>query len=153
MNLNKVMLIGRLGKDPEMRHAGTVPVVSFPLATSETYKDKSGNKQENTEWHNIVIWRNLAETAERFLKKGKLVYIEGRLKTRNWEDKDGNKRYTTEIVADNFIILEKREDSEYGGQGGSREQYAPRESYASQEAGPASPATPESIPEDDDLPF
>lgn len=105
-SVNKVILIGNLGKDPEVRHLeGGVTKVSFPLATSETYKDKSGNKIEHTEWHNIIVWRGLAEVAEKYLKKGNSVYIEGKIKTRTWEDKDGNKRYSTEIIADDLTML------------------------------------------------
>ncbi len=105
-SVNKVILIGNLGKDPEVRHLeGGVTKVNFPLATSETYKDKSGNKIEHTEWHNIILWRGLAEVAEKYLKKGNPVFIEGKIKTRTWEDKDGNKRYSTEIIADNMTLL------------------------------------------------
>ena len=91
--LNKVMLIGNLGKDPEVRALESgVPVATFSLATSESYKDKEGNRQTATEWHNIVVWRGLAEVAEKYLKKGSQIYVEGKLKTRNWQDKDGNTR-------------------------------------------------------------
>lgn len=111
-SLNKVTLIGRLGKDPEIqRFDENMMVAKFSIATSESYKDKTGNLIENTEWHNIVIWRKLAEIAEKFLKKGSMVYLEGKLRSRSWDDKDGTKRYTTEIVADNFIMLDKKSDS------------------------------------------
>lgn len=104
--INKVILLGNLGKDPEVRHLeGGATVANFPLATSENYKDKNGNKVEQTEWHNIVLWRSQAEFAEKFLKKGNTVLIEGKLRTRSWEDKDKNKRYTTEIVGDNISIV------------------------------------------------
>jgi single-strand DNA-binding protein len=113
--INKVILVGHLGKDPELRHLdGGVKVASFPLATSETY-NKDGKKVEQTEWHNIVMWRGLADIAEKFLVKGKLVYIEGKLRTRSWDDKDGNKRYQTEIVADNFTMLGRKSDNEPNG--------------------------------------
>lgn len=113
--INKVILVGHLGKDPELRHLeGGVKVASFPLATSETYT-KDGKKVEQTEWHNIVMWRGLADIAEKFLVKGKLVYIEGKLRTRSWEDKEGHKRYQTEIVADNFTMLGRKSDNEPGG--------------------------------------
>ena len=93
--VNKVILVGNLGKDPEVRYLeGGVAVANFPLATTEVYKNRSGDKVESTEWHNIVLWRGLAEVAEKLLKKGMQVYIEGRLKTRNWEDKDGSKKRT-----------------------------------------------------------
>ena len=108
--INKVILIGNLGKDPEVRHLENgATVANFPLATTESYKNKEGQKVENTEWHNIVLWRGLADIAEKYLRKGQTVYIEGKLKTRSWEDKDGNKRYTTEIVADNMTMLGRKE--------------------------------------------
>ena len=111
--VNKVILIGNLGKDPEVRHLESGAVVAnFPIATSETYKDrKTGEKITQTEWHNIVIWRGLAEVAEKYLKNGNSVYIEGKLRTRSWDDKEGNKRYTTEIVADNMTMLGGKSDS------------------------------------------
>jgi single-strand DNA-binding protein len=110
--INKVILIGHLGKDPEMRYLeGGVSVTSFPLATSETY-NKDGQKVEQTEWHNIVMWRGLADVAGRFLQKGKLVYIEGKLRTRSFEDKEGIKKYTTEVVAENFTMLGRKSDFE-----------------------------------------
>ncbi|MGF7075245.1 single-stranded DNA-binding protein [Mucilaginibacter sp. R-33] len=108
--INKVILVGHLGKDPEVRNLeGGVSVTSFPLATSETF-NKDGRKVEQTEWHNIVMWRGLAEVAARFLSKGKLVYIEGKLRTRSFEDKEGIKKYTTEIVAENFTMLGRKSD-------------------------------------------
>ncbi len=114
--VNKVILVGNLGKDPEVRHLeGGAVVANFSLATSEVYKDKSGNKNEQTEWHNIVVWRGLAEVAEKYLKKGMTIYIEGKLRTRSWDDKEGHKRYITEIVGDTFTILSKREGSTISG--------------------------------------
>jgi single-strand DNA-binding protein len=108
--VNKVILIGRLGKDPETRaFEGNVKKTTFPLATSEFRKDKEGNKIETTEWHNIVCWRHLAETAEQFLTKGKLIYLEGKIRTRSWED-NGVKKYFTEIEAWNFIMLGYKEE-------------------------------------------
>ena len=110
--INKVILVGHLGKDPEQRYLeGGVSVVSFPLATSESF-NKDGRKIEQTEWHNIVMWRGLADVAAKFLQKGKLVYIEGKLRTRSFEDKDGIKRYTTEVVAENFTLLGRKTDFE-----------------------------------------
>ncbi|MBK0380257.1 single-stranded DNA-binding protein [Mucilaginibacter segetis] len=110
--INKVILVGHLGKDPEMRHLdGGVAVASFPLATSETF-NKDGRKVEQTEWHNIVMWRGLADVAAKFLQKGKLVYIEGKLRTRSFEDKEGIKKYTTEVVAENFTMLGRKTDFE-----------------------------------------
>jgi single-strand DNA-binding protein len=106
IGVNKVILIGNLGKDPEVRRldSGTA-VANFPLATTEVFKDKNGQKVEQTEWHNIVLWRGQAEFAEKNLKKGYTVYIEGKLRTRSWEDKDKNKRYATEVVADSISIV------------------------------------------------
>ncbi|RPI24216.1 MAG: single-stranded DNA-binding protein [Acidobacteria bacterium] len=110
--VNRVILVGRLGKDPEMRYtAGGAPVTNFSLATNETWKDQSGERQERTEWHNIVVWNKLAETCNQYLSKGKLVYIEGRLQTREWDDRDGNKRRTTEVVASDMKMLERRSDA------------------------------------------
>lgn len=109
--LNKVTLIGNLGKDPEIQtFEGGTTLAKFSLATSESYKDKEGNKQTETEWHSIITWRNLAEIAGKYLKKGDTIYLEGKIKTRSYEDKEGNKRYTTEIIADNFIMLNKPTD-------------------------------------------
>ncbi len=110
--INKVILVGHLGKDPEVRYLeGGVSVTSFPLATSETF-NKDGRKVEQTEWHNIVMWRGLADVAAKFLQKGKLVYIEGKLRTRSFEDKEGIKKYTTEVVAENFTLLGRKSDFE-----------------------------------------
>ena len=110
--INKVILVGHLGKDPEARQLeGGVSVVSFPLATSETF-NKDGRKVEQTEWHNIVMWRGLADVAAKLLQKGKLVYIEGKLRTRGFEDKEGVKKYTTEVVAENFTLLGRKNDFE-----------------------------------------
>lgn len=113
--VNRVMLIGNLGKDPEMQFLeGNIGVAKFSLATTETYKDRSGKLISQTEWHTIVLWRGLAELAQKYLHKGSLVYIEGRLKTRSWEDKDGNKKFATEVVGDNLIMLDKRSDISQG---------------------------------------
>lgn len=107
-----MILVGHLGKDPEVRHLDAgVTVASFPLATSENYT-KDGRKIEQTEWHQIVMWRGLADVAAKYLKKGKLVYIEGKLRTRNFEDKEGQKRYSTEVVAESFTMLGKKEESD-----------------------------------------
>ena len=108
--LNKVMLIGHLGKDPEVTNLESgVTVAKFSMATSESYKDKDGQRVDQTEWHNIVVWRKLAEIAEQYLKKGSLIFLEGKIRSRSWDDKDGNKKYMTEIVADNFTMLDKKE--------------------------------------------
>ena len=110
--VNKVILIGNLGKDPEVRYLENgVAVANFSLATTESYKNKEGEKVSQTEWHNIVLWRGLAEIAEKFLKKGSAVYIEGKIRSRKWEDKEGNTRYTTEILGDNLTMLGKKEDN------------------------------------------
>jgi single-strand DNA-binding protein len=106
-SLNKVMLIGNLGKDPELRYTNSgVAVATFSLATNETWKDQEGNVQERTEWHSVVAWRKLAEICGEWLKKGRRVYIEGKLRTREWEDKNGSKRKTTEVTADDMIMLD-----------------------------------------------
>ncbi len=112
--INKVILIGRLGSDPEVRYTPSgVAVANFSIATSEEWKDKdSGERRERTEWHRIVAWRRLGEICGEYLSKGKQVYIEGRLQTRDWEDRDGNKRYTTEIVASDVQFLGTRDSSE-----------------------------------------
>ncbi|HZH54077.1 MAG TPA: single-stranded DNA-binding protein [Sphingobacteriaceae bacterium] len=110
--VNKVILVGHLGKDPEVRYLeGNVTVASFPLATTETY-NKDGKRVEQTEWHNIVMWRGLADVAAKYLHKGRLVYIEGKLRTRNYEDKEGIRRYSTEVVVENFTLLGRRSDFE-----------------------------------------
>ena len=110
--LNKVMLIGNLGKDPDVQHLeGNIAVAKFPLATTETFKDRTGKLVSQTEWHNFVICRGLADLAQKFLHKSSLVYIEGRLRTRSWDDKDGHRKFATEVVGENLIMLEKRIDS------------------------------------------
>ncbi len=109
--VNRVMLIGNLGKDPDIQFLeGNIGVAKFSLATTETYKDRSGKLISQTEWHTVVLWRGLAELAQKYLHRGSLVYIEGRLKTRSWEDKDGNKKFATEVVGDNLIMLDKRNE-------------------------------------------
>ena len=106
------MLIGNLGKDPEVQVLeGNIAVAKFPLATTETFKDRSGKLVSQTEWHTVVLWRGLAELAQKYLHKSSLVYIEGRLRTRSWEDKEGNRKFATEVVGDNLIMLDKRADS------------------------------------------
>lgn len=104
--VNKVILVGNLGKDPEVRYLDSgVAVANFSLATTENYKNKQGERVSQTEWHNIVLWRGLAEVAEKYLKKGASIYVEGKIKTRKWEDKEGVTRYTTEILCDNMTML------------------------------------------------
>ena len=145
--VNKAILIGNLGKDPEVRHLenGTA-VANFSMATSESYKDRnSGERKTVTEWHNIVLWRGLAEIAEKYLKKGDQVYIEGKLRTRSWEDKDGNTRYTTEVVGDNMTML--------GSRGSSAEKDTEVVGSADAETAPANEEAISSDEETDDLPF
>jgi single-strand DNA-binding protein len=137
-SLNKVQLIGNLGKDPELKYTPSgVAVATFSIATSESWKDQEGNQQEKTEWHNIVAWRKLAEICGEYLKKGKKVYLEGKLQTRNYE-KDGIKRYVTEIVADQLIMLDGGGGAGKGNSGGTASESTPMASEA---------------PKDDDLPF
>ena len=153
--INKVILVGHLGRDPEMRYTQSeVAVCSFSLATSETYRDRnSGEKVTQTEWHNIILWRKLAETAGKYLRKGSQVYIEGKLRTRKWEDQNGATRYTTEVVTDTMQMLDKRESSS-----------APAPTAAAQPTQPSQPAQPaqsaqpapeasNQASEPDDLPF
>jgi single-strand DNA-binding protein len=120
--INKVILVGRLGKDPEIKSTpGGTTVAKFTLATDEKFTDKSGEKQERTEWHNIVAWARLAEICGQYLRKGSLVYIEGSIRTDSWEDKEsGQKRYRTEIVAREMKMLDRKRDSEEGGGYGAR---------------------------------
>lgn len=146
--VNKVILVGRLGKDPEVRHLESgAAVANFSVATSETYKDRNtGERKEITEWHNIVLWRGLAEVAEKYLNKGDMVYIEGKLRTRSWE-KDGVTRYTTEVVGDNMTMLSPKNSGQS------------QENYHSEPAGPSyNETTPDSGGTDagqnpDKLPF
>ena len=109
MSLNKVMLIGNVGKDPEVKFVGTDKVANFTLATTETWKDRNGEKKENTEWHNIVVWRNAADIVEQYVKRGSQIYVEGKLTTRKWKDQNGNDRYTTEIQAQTIQLLGKKD--------------------------------------------
>lgn len=110
MSVNKVILVGNVGRDPEIKHLDKgVAVANFSLATTENYISKNGDKVSTTEWHNIVLWRGLAEVAEKYVKKGSQLYIEGRIRTRSWDDKDGVKRYTTEIYGDTMQLLGRRE--------------------------------------------
>ena len=112
MSINKVILVGNVGKDPETRYLeGGTTVSKFPFATSEVYRNREGEKITSTEWHNIVLWRGLAEVAEKYVKKGSQLYIEGRIKTRSYTDKEGNTRYITEIIGDNMQMLGKKSDN------------------------------------------
>lgn len=114
--INKVILLGNLGKDPEVRYLeGGTAVANFTLATSENYKDKvTGEKKTITEWHNVVVWRGLAEIAEKYLKKGSQIYVEGKLRSRQWQDKDGINRYTTEIIGDTMQMIGRKDDNVSG---------------------------------------
>ena len=126
--VNKVILVGNLGKDPEVKYLeGGTPLAKFSLATTESFKDKSGEKKDQTEWHNIILWRGLAEVAEKYLRKGDAVYIEGKIRSRSYDDKDGIKRYTFEIVADNLTMLGKRREDSVN----NSHQQAPAASLAS----------------------
>ncbi len=111
MSVNKVILVGNVGKDPETRYLDeSTAITKFPMATSETYKNRAGERVSTTEWHNIVLWRGLAQVAEKYVKKGTQIYIEGRIKTRSYDDADGNKKYITEIVGDQMQLLGRRPD-------------------------------------------
>mgnify|MGYP002672363205 CR=1 FL=1 len=131
MSLNKVMLIGNVGKDPEVRYldgnnnpnSGSTKVATFTLATTERYRDRNGELRENTEWHNIVAWRNSADVAEKYIRKGTQVYIEGKLRTRSWTDQTGNKRYTTEVTVDNLQLLGRKSDNPGAQDGGQAQGY------------------------------
>jgi len=139
MSLNKVMLIGNLGKDPEVRFTGGGRAVArFPLATSEVWNDAEGQRQERTEWHNVVVWGKQGETCGQYLQKGRQVYVEGSIRTRQYDDKDGNKRYITEVVAQRVQFL------------GSRGGDAPR---GGRDQGASEDMPPAPLPEDDDIPF
>ena len=138
------MLIGNVGKDPDVRYLESNPsnpgnnakVASFPLATSERYRDRNGELRENTEWHNIVVWRGNADVVEKFVRKGSQIYVEGRLRTRQWTDQTGNKRYTTEVVVDTLQLLGKRPDAPADAPGAYGQQPAYQGGYAAQPAAP-----------------
>ena len=146
--VNKVILIGNVGADPEVRYLeGGTAVANLRLATTERYKNKNGENIDQTEWHNIVLWRGLAEIVEKYVHKGMRLYIEGRIRTRSWDDQSGNKRYTTEIWADNMQMLSYRQEGDNTGNT-SRTFNAPAPSV------PAMGTTTTEAPDDsDDLPF
>ncbi|MCR5003883.1 MAG: single-stranded DNA-binding protein [Bacteroidales bacterium] len=161
MSLNKAMLIGNVGKDPDVRYldgknstpSSSTKVASFTLATTDRYRDRAGTLQENTEWHNISVWGNLADTVEKYVKKGTQLYIEGRIRTRSWTDQTGAKRYTTEIVASNIQLLGRKDSAE-----GASAPAAPVQAAAPapvqtpvQAASPAAPVVDDNP--SDDLPF
>ena len=150
-SINKVILIGNLGKDPEVRRLENgATLARFSVATSESYVDKTtGDKRVNTEWHNITVWRGLAEVAEKYLKKGHKVYIEGKLKTRNWQDETGNTRYATDIIADNMTMLTSKAEAESMPSSGGDNAYPTQ-----QPTTPNQPLADNMMSEDtDDLPF
>ena len=151
MSVNKVILVGNVGKDPEIRHLDSgVAVANFPLATSESYTAKNGEKVTTTEWHNIVLWRGLAEVAEKYVTKGRQLYIEGKIGTRSYDDKDGNKRYITESYGDSMQMLGPKTDEKPSGgqtyQGGSNFDSSPQSTEDNQ-------TDMDDLEGDDDLPF
>lgn len=147
--VNKVILIGNVGADPDVRYLeGGVAVANLRLATTERYRNKNGENVDQTEWHTIVLWRGLAEIVEKYVRKGMRLYIEGRLRTRTWDDQSGNKRYTTEIWADNMQMLSFRQEGENGNPTPARNYNAPANTApASQSEAPVAPD------DNDDLPF
>ena len=161
--INKVILIGNVGQDPEVRYTGDVnngtKVATLRVATTERYRDRNGNLQEHTEWHSIVVWRNTADVVEKYVKKGTQVYIEGRLRTRSWDDQNGNKRYVTEIVADTLQLLGRRPEGQGQQQGGyqtpGQQQPYQQPAYQQPYQQPAQPQAKPMVEEqpDDDLPF
>ncbi|ATL46805.1 single-stranded DNA-binding protein [Chitinophaga caeni] len=146
--VNKVILIGNLGRDPDVQFLeGNIAVAKFSLATTETFKDRAGKLISQTEWHTVVLWRGLAELAQKYLHKGSLVYIEGRLRTRSWEDKEGNKKFATEVVGDNLVMLDKRIDVHNGDHSmSSQSGSGSSEGYSSMDIPPMNEPS-------DDLPF
>ena len=156
MSVNKVILVGRLGRDPETRYTGGgQAVANFSVATDETYKDKAGDRQKRTEWHKIVVWGKQAEIAQQYLKKGSLIFIEGRIQSREWQDKEGQKRTSFEIVASNFRMLGGRGDSAGAGAGsmgaGARSEEHEQSAPADDFGGGGGTSGPEIS--DEDIPF
>ena len=148
-SVNKVILVGRLGKDPELKYTSSgTPFCRFSMATDDSWNDKaSGERQERTEWHNVVVWDRLAEICNQYLTKGKLVYIEGSLQTREWDDQDGNKRRTTEVRARDMVMLSSSGD----GAGGGQRKAAAADGVGG--SGPAATSSSTSTITDDDIPF
>ena len=164
MSLNKAMLIGNVGRDPEVRYLegnNGAKVATFTLATTERYRDRNGETRENTEWHNIVTWRNTADVVEKYVRKGSQLYIEGRIRTRSWDDQSGNKRYTTEIIADTLQLLGKKSDNPAVQGGYQQPQQTYQQPVQQSYQQPAQPIQqkPAAAPQvedpfsDDDLPF
>jgi single-strand DNA-binding protein len=162
MSVNKVILVGRLGRDPETRYTGSgQAVANFSLATDESYKDRNGERQKRTEWHKIVVWGKQAEIAQQYLKKGSLVFVEGRIQSREWQDKEGQKRTSFEIVANNFRMLGGRAEGAAAGAGGmgggasrggdeADQSAPPEESFG---GGGGSTGSPGPEISDEDIPF
>ena len=156
MSVNKVILVGRLGRDPETRFTGGgQAVANFSIATDETYKDRAGERQKRTEWHKIVVWGKQAEIAQQYLKKGSLVFIEGRIQSREWQDKEGQKRTSFEIVANNFRMLGGRAEGAAAGMGSGGGSAVSHSSHtADQEPMPMEDSSgPETQISDEDIPF
>lgn len=178
--INKVILIGNVGQDPEVKYTGDASngakVATLRLATSERYKDRNGNLQEHTEWHSVVVWRNIADVVEKYVRKGSQIYVEGKLRTRSWDDQNGNKKYVTEIIADTLQLLGRKPEGQqgsyqqpYGAQPQQTYQQQPyqqqayqqpsyqqaQQQYAQQQYAqqPVQPAAPQVNESDDDLPF
>ncbi len=158
MSVNKVILVGRLGRDPETRYTGGgQAVANFSVATDESYKDKNGERQKRTEWHRITAWGKLAEICQQYLKKGTMVYIEGRIQSREWQDKEGQKRTSFDIVANTMKMLSSRADSAAAGGGTSRPSGDDFESHAAPAddtySGGAAPSGGGPEISDEDIPF
>jgi single-strand DNA-binding protein len=160
MSVNKVILVGRLGRDPEIRYTtGGQAVANFSMATDESYKDRNGERQKRTEWHKIVAWRKLAEFSQQYLKKGSMIYVEGKIQSREWQDKEGQKRTSFEIIASDFRFVGGRADGAAAGAGATRgggddfdsQAGPPEETYGGGGAGSHAPAGPEIS--DEDIPF
>ena len=167
--INKVILIGNVGQDPEIRYTGDATngakVATIRLATTERFRDRSGNLQEHTEWHSVVVWRNTADVVEKYVKKGSQIYVEGRIRTRSWDDQNGNKRYATEIMADTLQLLGRKPEGQGGYQAQGYAQPAPQQPQATAYQQPApqqayapaqQPAPQQNVVESDpsdDLPF
>lgn len=153
MSVNRVILVGRLGKDPETRYTSSGQAVcNFSLATDETYKDRAGERQKRTEWHRIVVWAKQAEIAQQYLHKGSLIYVEGRIQTRQWDDREGQKRTSVEIVANRFQMLGSRSDAAAAGAGAGISA-ASADADAAQAPPPAADEAPTPEVSDEDIPF
>jgi single-strand DNA-binding protein len=148
-SVNKVILVGNLGADPELKYTpSNRPVCNLSIATNEVWKDKSGQKQEKTEWHRVNVWGEPAENCSKYLSKGRMVYVEGRLQTRKWQDKEGKDRYSTEVVADRVVFLGGQGPGAEGGAGGRGKRWGEDSAAPAAADGPSEPP-----PSDDDIPF